>query len=111
MWLLDANMDVHLAGLLQEMGLECDTAANRGWKTLTNGDLVAHAIAAGFDCLLTRDTLFGESASRALRSHPHFTVVVVTLTQYPWPQYRERFLKAWTARPIQPVTGKLVLWP
>jgi hypothetical protein len=46
MWLLDANMDVHLAGVLQEMGIECDTAANRGWKTLTNGDLVAHAIAA-----------------------------------------------------------------
>ena len=111
MWLLDANMDVHLAELLRAMGLECDTAANRGWKTLTNGDLVTQAIADGFDCLLTRDTLFGESAARALKSYPHFAVVLVTLAQCPWPQYRERFLKAWTDGPIRPVDGKLVLWP
>jgi len=74
MWLLDANMDVHLVQrlggrfqTLRELGVSCDTAANRGWKALSNGELVSAAVAAGFTCLLTRDQLFGESAARALK--------------------------------------------
>jgi hypothetical protein len=51
MWLLDANMDVH---------------GQRGWKSLSNGELLRAAVDAGFKCLLTRDQLFGESASQAL---------------------------------------------
>lgn len=64
MWLLDANMDVHLVAVLADLGVASDTAASRGWRTLSDGDLVAAAAAASFDCLLTRDQLFGESASR-----------------------------------------------
>ena len=67
MWLLDANMDVHLVHTLNELGVSCDTAANRGRKALSNGELVSAAVAAGFTCLLTRDQLFGESAARALK--------------------------------------------
>jgi len=65
MWLLDANMDVHLASVLTGLGISCDAAGNRGWKTLSNGDLVKAAVDAGFLCMLTRDRLFGKSASRA----------------------------------------------
>ena len=79
MWLLDANMDVHLVQTLNELGVSCDTAANRGWKALSNGELVSAAVAAGFTCLLTRDQLFGESAARALKTFPSFAVVVVDL--------------------------------
>jgi hypothetical protein len=111
MWLLDANMDVHLVAVLAEYGIRCDTAGNRGWKALSNGDLVATAAAAGLHCLLTRDQLFGESASRALKSFPQFAVVVVDLPQQPWQQYQERFIAAWTASPIQPVRGGLIHWP
>ena len=111
MWLLDANMDVHLAAVLVEFGIRCDTAGNRGWKALSNGDLVATAAAAGFHCLLTRDQLFGESASRALKSFPQFAVVVVDLPQQRWQQYHERFIAAWAASPIQPVPGGLIHWP
>lgn len=32
MWLLDANMDVHLIGVLEELGIACETAAHRGWR-------------------------------------------------------------------------------
>ena len=60
MWLLDANVDVHLAPVLRQIGIPCDTAASRGWKALTNGELVATAVANGFDCILTRDPLFAE---------------------------------------------------
>jgi hypothetical protein len=70
MWLLDANMDVHLVQTLNELGVACDTAANRGWKAFSNGELVAAAVSAGFTCLLTRDQLFGESAARALKTFP-----------------------------------------
>jgi predicted nuclease of predicted toxin-antitoxin system len=111
MWLLDANVDVHLVPILKQQGIACDTVAHRGWKALSNGDLVAVAYAEGFRCLLTRDQLFGESASRALKSFAEFGVVVITLSQQRWPEYRTSFLEAWGASPIQPVPGHLVYWP
>lgn len=111
MWLLDGNMDVHLITILVEFGITCDTARNRGWKALSNGDLVKNAAAAGFRCLLTRDRLFGESASRALKEFPDFAVVIVDLPQQQWPQYRVRFVEAWLALPIEPVPGVLIHWP
>jgi hypothetical protein len=111
MWLLDANVDVHLAAVFREFGIECGTAASRGWKALSNGELVAAAAATGFRCLLTRDQLFGESASRALKSFPQFAVVVITLPQQRWEEYRKRFLEAWAVSPIQPVPGRLTHWP
>ncbi len=42
MWLLDANMDVHLVTLLNLEGA-------------CNGALVTEAVNAGFNCLLTRN--------------------------------------------------------
>jgi len=111
MWLLDANMDVHLVAVLKNFGVACDTAGNRGWKSLKNGDLVAHAVADGFLCLLTRDQLFGESASRALKAFPQFAVVVVNVPQQRWNQYRERFIALWMKEPIAPVAGRLIHWP
>ena len=111
MWLLDANMDVHLAPLLATLGIDCDTAASRGWKALSNGQLVAAAQSAGFRCLLTRDRLFGQSASRALQSHPEFALVLVSIPQRPWQQYRESFLTAWSRAPIRPQPGRMIEWP
>ena len=111
MWLLDANVDVHLAPVLREFGIPCETAAGRRWKGFTNGELVAAAVAAGFECILTRDQLFAESASGALRSFPSFALVVVTLSQEPWPRYRRSFLEAWAVSPIRPVPGQFIHWP
>jgi hypothetical protein len=68
MWLLDANMDVHLSSVLTGFKIACDTAGKRGWRALSNGDLVSAAVGVGFRCLLTRDQLFGESASRNSQS-------------------------------------------
>jgi hypothetical protein len=79
MWLLDANMDVHLASVLTGFKISCDTAGKRGWKALSNGELVGAAVGAGVRCLLTRDQVFGESASRALKLFPQFAVVVVNV--------------------------------
>ena len=107
MWLLDANVDVHLAPVLPEFGVSCDTAANRGWKALENGELVAAAIAAGIACVVTRDRGFAESAARALGSYPDFAVVVLQLDQRPWPQYRQAFLEAWSVLPIRPLAGRV----
>ena len=111
MWLLDANMDVHLAWTLKEFGIACDTAANRGWKALSNGELVSAAVTAGFTCLLTRDQLFGKSAARALKAFPDFGVVVVNLPQQPWPAHQNQFRAAWAVKPIEPVVGRLIEWP
>ena len=111
MWLLDANMDVHLASVLTGLGIDCDTAGNPGWKALSNGDLVRAAVDAGFGCLLTRDHLFAESVSRALKSFPRFAVVVVGIPQRRWPEYREQLVTLWTERPIEPIPGCLIDWP
>jgi hypothetical protein len=111
MWLLDANMDVHLVSVLAGFDISCDTAGQRGWKSLSNGELVRAAVDVGFKCLLTRDQLFGESASQALKQFPEFAVVVVNVPQRPWPQYREEFLAQWRKRPIEPIAGKLTQWP
>ena len=97
MWLLDANMDVHLATLLIELGIPCNTDGKCGWKTLSNGDLVAAAMGNGY--------------RRALTTFPEFAVVVVNLPQQRWQQYRERFLRTWEATPIRPIAGQLVRWP
>jgi predicted nuclease of predicted toxin-antitoxin system len=86
-WLLDANIDVRIVAVLAEFGIESRTAESFGWKELSNGELVAAAIAAGFACLLTRDGLFAESAARTLRHSPHFAIVIVRLPQQKWPKY------------------------
>ena len=75
MWLLDANLDIRICELLSEFGIESHTAESCGWKHLLNGQLVSAAMAEGFTCLLTRDQLFAESASRALKQYPQFAVV------------------------------------
>jgi hypothetical protein len=49
MWLLDPNIDVHLVQMLNELGVSCDTAVNRGWKALSNGELVSAAVAGSPD--------------------------------------------------------------
>jgi hypothetical protein len=35
-----ASVDVHLAAVFQQWGIPCDTAAERGWKALANGELM-----------------------------------------------------------------------
>lgn len=111
MWLLDANLDIHLVELLRRLQIDCDTAENRGWKALRNGELVSAAVNAGFDTLLTRDLLFAESASRAWRDFPSLSVVIVTLPQLPSGSYLASFEAAWAASPILPQPGNIVAWP
>src|ERR1700689_1123123 len=111
MWLLDANMDVHLASVLTGFKISCDTVGKRRWSALYNGRPRERTVVAGFRCLLTRDQLFGESASRSLKLFPQFAVVVVNVPQRPWPQYREQFLALWREPPIEPLAGQLIHWP
>ena len=111
MWLLDANLDVHLVELLRRLEIDCDTAENRGWKALRNGELVAAAVSAGFHTLLTRDRLFAKSASRAWRVYSSLSVVLVTLPQLPSSRYLVAFEAALKASPIQPQPGTLIEWP
>lgn len=111
MWLLDANLDIRIAGILEEFGIASRTAEDLGWKELSNGALVSAAVAAGFTCVLTRDSLFAESASRALRQHSEFSVVLVRLPQQKWPAYGETFRRAWEVTAIAPIPGRVVRWP
>ncbi len=111
MWLLDVNMPRPLIAALAELGIQAKTAIDQGWKNLTNGRLVEAAVSQGFSCLLTRDKLFGDSASRALRNFPQFSVVLITLPQMKAPGFMENFKAAWRLSPIKPVPGEMIHWP
>jgi hypothetical protein len=110
-WLLDANIDIKICALLAEFGIPSDSAESRGWKHLSNGQLVSAAVASGFTCLLTRDQLFAESASRALKQFRQFAVVLIQLDQRKRPEYLELFRAAWMRHAIRPKPGSTVVWP
>jgi hypothetical protein len=111
MWLLDVNMPKKLAPLLGEFGIESYSADDKGWGGLTNGILVEAAADAGFDCILTRDRLFGESAARALKRFPAFSVVLVTIPQLRGSAFLERFRQSWERGPIRPLAGQFTVGP
>ena len=111
MWLLDVNMPRQLKGLLAEFGIPADTAIARGWGTLVNGELLEAAAASGFDCLLTRDRLFGDSVARNLKRNPTFSIVLVMLPQVRAPQFLASFRAAWEIDPIAPAPGRVHSWP
>lgn len=111
MWLLDVNVPRDVAGLLSEFGIEAHHTRSRGWHELKNGMLVEAASSNGFVCVLTRDRLFGESAARALKKFPEFSIVLVTIPQVRGPEFLRLFRLAWSESPIRPVPGLLSRWP
>ncbi|HYA40660.1 MAG TPA: DUF5615 family PIN-like protein [Syntrophobacteraceae bacterium] len=111
MWLLDVNMPRQLRALLADLGITAETANARGWGTLVNGDLLEAASASGFECLLTRDRLFGQSVSRHLKRYPNFAIVLVLLPQVRAPQFLASFKAAWEKTPIAPTPGQVQSWP
>jgi predicted nuclease of predicted toxin-antitoxin system len=111
MWLLDANMPVQLVALLRELGIEAESAVDRGWNTLSNGSLVNAATQANFTVLLTRDRLFGQSAASVLRARSEFCVVRVTLPQLRAPQFLQAFGAAWERARIIAAPVQMIEWP
>ena len=111
MWLLDANMDVHLLALFSEWRIPCESAIHKGWQGLSNGDLILAAVEAGFTCIVTNDKLFAESASRSLPLAPHLSIIVVRLPQSPWRDYIAHFRTVWDKTPMVPTPGAVTQWP
>jgi hypothetical protein len=111
MWLLDVNMPRQLKGVLAELGIPAETAIERGWGTLVNGELLQAAATSGFDCLLTRDRLFGETAAGNLKRYPIFSIVFITLPQVRASQFLLSFQEAWRRNPIVPAAGQVKSWP
>jgi predicted nuclease of predicted toxin-antitoxin system len=111
MWLLDANMDIHLLDFFSELGIPCESAIHRGWRQLANGQLITAAAEAGFSCILTKDRLFAESAGRSLINAPKISIIVMRLPQMSWKKYIGRFRAEWEKGPITPVSGAIIYWP
>jgi hypothetical protein len=59
------------------------TAAQQGWDTLKNGELLSAAEAAGFDVILTTDKNMRYQQNLAGRK-----IAVVVLGQQQWPRLR-----------------------
>jgi len=111
MWLLDVNLPNGLRRVLEKLGQTSETTAFRGWRDLGNGVLAAAASQAGFRAILTRDRLFGESAGKALQTHPDLAVVILKISQSREAAYLTEFEKQWAVRPIRPEPGKVIEWP
>ena len=71
----------------------------------------AAASDAGFTCILTRDKLFQESASKVLKHRPKMAIVLLVLPQGRGRLYLESFKMEWQKKPITPIPGQVVLWP
>ena len=112
MWLLDVNMPREIVGLLDELGVHAQhTGTIPGWDELTNGALVEAAWSKNFDCVLTRDRLFAESAARALKKFPEFSVILVTLPQARGSEFLKVFRSAWERTRVIPIPGRSLSWP
>lgn len=68
-------------------------------------------MATNFTALLTRDRLFGEWAAQALKVHPEFGIVRVTLPQLRASQFLAAFRAAWQTAQIMPAPGRMIEWP
>ena len=79
--LFDQATPVPIRSHLQ--GHEVRTAAQEGWDTLKNGELLTVAEAAGFDILLTTDKNMRYQQNLAGRK-----IAVVILGQQQWPRLR-----------------------
>jgi predicted nuclease of predicted toxin-antitoxin system len=111
MWLLDVNIPLALKAFLKQKGITAETAEERGWRQLENGDLVSSAATAGYQCLLTRDRRFALSARKTLKKFPGFSVVIIRLLQMKEPLYFDAFETAWAKRAVTPIPGKVIEWP
>src|SRR5205823_13639053 len=100
-----------LLGVLRSRGIDCDTAASRGWRDLTNGLLEEAAFRAGFRVILTRDRGFGESAARALPLLPELAVVVLTVPQARAAGFVAEGQVRWQSRAIQPISWRVIDCP
>ena len=84
--LFDHNAPAPLRDSLS--GRTVETAAERGWERLTNGDLLNAAEAQSFDILLTADKGFQHQRNV---SHRHIAIVI--LSRGNWPDVRMNVLK------------------
>jgi hypothetical protein len=64
-------------------GHEVRTAAQEGWSTLKNGELLAAAEASGFDVFLTTDKNISYQQNLSNRK-----IAIVVLNQQQWPRLR-----------------------
>jgi hypothetical protein len=64
-------------------GHEVRTAAQEGWDTLTNGELLAAAEVSGFDVLLTTDKNIRYQQDLSQRK-----IAIVVLGEQQWPRLR-----------------------
>lgn len=111
MWLLDVNVPTALTRTRHRYGFSAETAAQRGWRELTNGTLARVAAQADFTVVLTRDRGFSVSFAAVLDTLSELAIVILTLPQVREIEYLAAFQAAWERSPIRPVPGRVVEWP
>ena len=77
--LFDQGTPVPLKGILTSH--EIETATEKGWSSLSNGDLLNEAESNGFEALITTDQNLQYQQNLAERS-----IAIVVLTRASWPK-------------------------
>ena len=91
MWLLDANMDVHLVAVLGACSIRCDT----GRQPWMESAVERRTRCSGSE---RRLHLFADARRALWRVGGNGT-------------QREQFIAAWAQRAIEPVAGSMTRWP
>ena len=81
--LFDQGTPVPLKGHLSTHQVE--TAAERGWSDLSNGDLLDRAAENGFEALITTDQNLQYQQNLAMRS-----IAILVLTRASWPRIQDK---------------------
>jgi hypothetical protein len=79
--LFDQGVPLPIRGYLE--GHEVRTAAQEGWDTLKNGELLAAAETAGFDVFLTTDKNIRYQQNLSVRK-----IALMVLGRQQWPELR-----------------------
>jgi hypothetical protein len=84
--LFDQGTPVPLRGQLS--GHQIETAAERGWSELSNGDLLDQAESKGFEAMITTDQNLRFQQNLSAR-----TIAILVLTSTSWPRIQTKLPK------------------
>jgi predicted nuclease of predicted toxin-antitoxin system len=112
--LIDNNVKQSVHIILAQYDFVAETAMFHGLADLSNGELTKAAFALGFRCILTQDKSFIREAAHVLSALPEMALILIDtskLKQTPRETYLDRFKSALENERLNPVAGKLILWP
>ena len=110
MWLIDENLNVRLHQVLNDLGVTAQSASYAGFNGMKNGELLSAAKKAGFTAILTRDNLYAQDSGFLSGAFGDIGIVAIEV-RVPQDTFLTWFRQEFASNPVQPIAGKVVIWP